>query len=357
MSEIWVAGATGRAGRAIAEQLLAGGRHRVVLVGRNAVRLEAAAAALTTPGAAAPGTVRTDDVAELITRRRPDVVVNTVGPFGTTAVPTARACLSAGSHYVDLANEIDPVLSVLELAPEAAAAGLSCVVGAGFGVLATEALVYELCAGRPQPDEVRVAAMPIVDSFGPAVLASVLDAAAAGGRAYRGGRLIRTRLGADVERTPLPSGESIRTVVVPTGELEAARRASGAPQVSATSSEVPTDRVSRLALPVIGAALRFGPARRGLVRLAGRLHLAPPAKPGEFSWAYARVSRGDEHRAAWLRTGEGYLFTGRVAALVATRLADGEGRHGAYTPGALFGADLARAAGATILAEDREARA
>jgi hypothetical protein len=165
----------------------------------------------------------------------------------TRRLTFSRTCLTAGSHYVDLANELDPVLSVLELAPEAAAAELTFVTGAGFGVLATEALVYELCAGRPP------------------------------------------RLGADVERTPLPGGGSIRTVVVPTGELEAARRASGAPDVSAASSEVPTDRISRLALPVMGAAMRFGPARRGLVRLVDRLQLAPPAKPGDFSWAYARV--------------------------------------------------------------------
>jgi hypothetical protein len=38
-------------------------------------------------------------------------------------------------------------------------------------------------------------------------------------------------------------------------------------------------------------------------------------------------------------------FTVAAAAEVAARLARGEGRPGAYTPGALFGPDLAEAAG------------
>jgi hypothetical protein len=53
-------------------------------------------------------------------------------------------------------------------------------------------------------------------------------------------------------------------------------------------------------------------------------------------------------RETWLKAGDGTVFTARVAAEVALRLSRGEGRPGAYTPGALFGAALAEAAGAEI---------
>lgn len=348
MVEIWILGATGRAGRSISAELCRGGP-QIVLVGRNAQRLSEAAAAIEALGGPTPRTLVTDDPAAQIAADRPDVVVNTVGPFGTTTVPTAQACVAAGSHYVDLANEFEPVRSLLELDTVARAAGSTLVTGAGFGVLATEALVYELCAGRPAPARVRVAAMPVVDGLGPAVLASVVDAAATGGLVYRNGRLARTRLGAHLQHTPLPDGTTRDTVAVPTGELEAALRASGAAEVIATSSEVPTGRTARAALPIVGAMLRVDAVRRTVIRAVDRWQLTPPSTPGDASWAYACAEwEGGETRQAWLRTGEGYRFTSRVAATVAARLAAGEARPGAFTPAALFGADLARAAGGTI---------
>ncbi|MGV9823525.1 saccharopine dehydrogenase NADP-binding domain-containing protein [Nocardia xishanensis] len=348
MGEIWMIGATGRAGRNISAELQAD-RHRIVLVGRNGQRLAEAAAAIAALGGPPPRTLVTDDPLAQIATGRPDVVVNTVGPFGATTVPTAHACVAAGSHYVDLANEFQPVQSLLGLDPAARTAGSTLVTGAGFGTLATEALVSELCAGRPSPIRVRVAAMPVVDGLGPAVLASVVDAAATGGLVYRDGRLTRSRLGAHLQHTPLPDGTMRATVAVPTGELEAALNASGAGDVIATSSEVPTGRIARVALPIVGAVLRVEAVRRTVIRLIDRWQLTPPATPGEVSWAYASTEwEGGETRQAWLQAGEGYAFTSRVAAMVATRLADGDARPGAFTPGALFGADLARSAGATI---------
>ena len=78
--------------------------------------------------------------------------------------------------------------------------------------------------------------------------------------------------------------------------------------------------------------------------------MSPPITPGEVSWAYARLEWADRTTAeAWLRAGEGYAFTGEVAALVADGLRDGSVSVGAFTPGALFGPTLAVRAGGEIL--------
>ncbi|MDR3659131.1 MAG: saccharopine dehydrogenase, partial [Mycobacterium sp.] len=147
-----------------------------------------------------------------------------------------------------------------------------------------------------------------------------------------------------------PDLPAIQALAVPTGELEAARRASGAGDVVAFSSEVPSGRAVRAALPMLSALLAAQPIRAGVQRLISRTRLTPPAKSGDISWAYARLEWSDgSHREAWLRTGEGYSFTAKVAAQTAIRLSDGQGLPGAFTPGALFGADLARAAGAQII--------
>jgi short subunit dehydrogenase-like uncharacterized protein len=192
--------------------------------------------------------------------------------------------------------------------------------------------------------------MPAVDGLGSAVLSSVIDAVAYGGRRYRDGHLVRTRLGAEHAWIPLPDLPASQCLAVPTGELEAARRASGADDVVAFSSEVPSGRTVRAVLPMLSALLAAQPIRAGAQRLVNRARLTPPAKSGDISWAYARLEWPDgTHREAWLRTGEGYSFTARVAAHTAVRISDGQVDPGAFTPGALFGADLARSAGAQII--------
>jgi short subunit dehydrogenase-like uncharacterized protein len=351
MQTIWVLGATGKGGRAIASELI-GNVADVVLLGRDHDRLAAVAASL----GGQHRTILAPGPAELVTMiaaEKPAVVVNTIGPFGETNAPLARACVGAGSHYVDLANELPPVQALLNMDADARSAGVTLVTGAGFGVLGTEALVIELANGRPAASRATVAAMPAVDGLGPAVLSSVIDAVAFGGRRYRDGRLLRTRLGAEHAWIPLPDLPAIQALAVPTGELEAAHRASGAGDVVAFSSEVPSGRTVRAALPMLSALLAAQPIRAALHRLVNRARLTPPAKSGDVSWAYARLEWPDgTHRVAWLRTGEGYGFTAKVAAHTAARLSDGQGLPGAFTPGALFGADLARDAGAQIIAPD-----
>lgn len=349
MKTIWILGATGKGGRAIASELTGIGAD-VVLVGRDRDRLSAAAVSLggqnRTVLASGPA-----ELATLIAAEKPTVVVNTIGPFGETTAPLARACVSAGSHYLDLANELPPAQAVLNMDDEARRVGVTLVTGAGFGVLATESLVIELAGGRPPASRAVVAAMPVVDGLGSAVLSSVIDAVAYGGRRYRDGQLLRTRMGADHASIPLPDLPAVQALAVPTAELEAAHRASGAGDVVALSSEVPSGRLVRAVLPVLSLLLSAQPIRAAVQRLVDRARLAPPAKSGDISWAYARLEWPDgTHREAWLRTGEGYAFTAKVAARTVARLIDGDGRPGAFTPGTLFGADLARDAGAQIIA-------
>jgi short subunit dehydrogenase-like uncharacterized protein len=351
MTTIWIFGATGLSGRAIANELVAGGAD-IVLVGRDPDRLASTAGSLGGPvgGRVVSGPAQ---LAELIRAEKPGVLVNAVGPYGATAAPLAAACLAAGTHYVDQANELEPVRQLLDRDAEARGRGLTLVTGAGFGVLATEALVIQLRSDRPPAARAIVAAMPAVQGLGSSVLASAVDVIAYGGRRYRNARLERRRLGADHEQIPIPNQSPRGALGVPTGELEAARRASGAGDVIAYSSEVPNGRLVRAALPAVSAALAVRPIRASVQRVIGRMRLTPPATNGDVSWAYARLEWSDgTRREAWLRTGEGYTFTARVAASVATRLGEGSGRPGAFTPGALFGTDLARLAGAEILSSN-----
>jgi short subunit dehydrogenase-like uncharacterized protein len=350
MSEIWIAGATGRTGRAIAAQLAP--QHALVLVGRDPARLRELAGKVSgEPRIVVAGSV--DAVVTELARSTPSVVVNLIGPFTETGLPVARAC-PPGTHYVDLANELFAVIGLLGLHDEAVAAGRTLVTGAGFGVLAAESVVLTLCADRPAPARVRADAVAMVESepgfIGAALAGSVIDALRAGGRRYEHGRLVRARLGGDLERLTLPDGSTVQTIGVPAGELEAARRASGAPFVVTASSQAPAGRAARAVLAAAPALLSLPPLRNAAKRRLARVRVTPQERSREFSWAHARVQELDgSTREGWLRAGEAMAFTATAAAGVASRLSRNEGRPGAYTPGSLFGAELAEKAGGQFI--------
>lgn len=285
-------------------------------------------------------------IAEEITKSQPAVVVNTIGPFTRTAPQIVRACLP-GSHYLDLGNEIVATTELLARHDEAVAAGRTLVTGAGFGVLATESVALKLCKGMPPAARIRVDAIPMIAEggiIGEALAATLIDSFGVGGRRYAHGELERTWVGGDFERFTLPSGKEATTVAAPFGELEAAHRASGAAFSVAGSSELPGSLLVRIMLPAVAALMSWPAIANAAKRRLAQVRFEPPVR--EASWARARVEWPDGAvREGWLRTEDAMDFSVKVAAAVAIRLARGEGRPGAYTPGALFGPGLAEEAG------------
>jgi len=289
------------------------------------------------------------------------------GYGGSTAAPFGLASIAADAHAVadGLGVARFATLGMSGGGPGALAAATvpgDRVIRAG---VASGAAPFQLVPGAldhlDDNDRAAIKALPAdpaaaAAGFG-AGFEPLIDAVAHGGRRYRDGHLERTRLGADHARIPLPDLPARDALAVPTGELEAAHRASGAGAVLAYSGEVPSGRTTRALLPAVSALLAVRPIRAGLQRLVSRMRLRPPVKSGEVSWAYARLDwPGGTHREAWLRTGEGYGFTAKVAAHTAARISNGAAEAGAFTPGALFGTDLARDAGAEIITPDGVAR-
>ena len=350
-NDVWILGATGRVGRAVAARLVES-NIVLVLVGRDRERLSQVGASLDTElrtiVASSP-----EEIATEISRQQPALVINTIGPFNETTVLIARACLPH-SHYIDLANDVISVSALLDLHEEAVAAGCTLVTGAGFGVLATESIVMKLCQDRPTPDRVRTDALASValeaGVFGEALAATIIDGLPYGGRYYKNGRLVRNRVGSSPANITTPDGSSVTAGSVPFGELIAAQRASGAANVLAASSEIPTGSVVRTILPLAMALLHIKPLRTFVKRRLARVKFSDRKRPREHSWGHASIQWSDgTNLEGWLRTGDAMDFTTAVTAEVTQRLFKDEGQPGAYTPGALFGSELAEAIGGEFL--------
>jgi short subunit dehydrogenase-like uncharacterized protein len=356
-STIAILGAFGLVGRSIVNELVKSGDLRLALVGRDETRLNALARAVVDAGSVPPVVLAIGDnqtwdyVLEQVAR--PDLVLNLVGPASDTAGPVRAWCLRNGVHYCDVANELDAVRGTLAVDDQAREARVSVLTGAGFGVVATEALVLALRGDRPPARSARVVAMPGMAARGRNVGASAVAVLTAGGRAYRGGTLTATRAGATFWRIPTPSRRSMGGIGVAVGDLESARRASGADDVDAYTTEVPANAVLRAALPTLIKAARLTPIRRALeyaVTLTDSPGPAADQNHDYVSLSYAQLDWADgETRAGWLQMGDAYAFSGRVAADVVRAQLAGAVPVGAHTPAAVLGAELAYQAGATLV--------
>lgn len=350
-NEVWILGATGRAGEGIARELIERGIVPV-LVGRNREKLDAASR---TSGSRTVLAGTPAEMAATIRRERPAVVVNTVGPFRQTADDLAGAALSVG-HYLDLANDLATILDHRERDAAARQAGHTIVTGAGFGVAATESLLTWITAERPTATEVRVDMIPSIVStagrVGEALAGSLLDGipGTPGGGRFQARRITDAKLSsAPLAGSPTslitPDGDAVTTRLMPLGELLAAQRASGAPSVESASSEAPSG-VARIAVRGMLPLMHLGPLRRFAIRLLAGVRTPERAAPRMHSWAHARVAWADgTTREGWLQLGDASDFTSSVAAEVASRLAAGQGTPGVYTPAELFGAELAESCG------------
>jgi short subunit dehydrogenase-like uncharacterized protein len=233
-ADVLLLGATGSTGRLLAVELAARGLS-VRLAGRHRGPLEDLARALAADGATTH--VHNLDVSDAASLAQAitdvGVVVSTIGPFSRLAAPVIDACLTARTPYVDIANEWSAVRDLLDRDDQARERALPLVTGAGFGSAASETLVLRLVAeARTAPVRVRVAAAPQVAHRSDGVRRTIEESLPHGAITYRGGKLVRELLGSGA--TVLTFGGARRPMMPdPVGDLEAARRASSAPDVEA----------------------------------------------------------------------------------------------------------------------------
>jgi short subunit dehydrogenase-like uncharacterized protein len=307
-SQSWmIYGAAGYTGTLIARHAHERG-HRPLLAGRNPAAITALAEHLDLPRRA----LALDDAAALSAALADvDLVLNAAGPFLHTAAPLAEACLVAGVHYVDIGNELQVFRALYAMDQRARRAGVAVIPGVGFGVVATNCLARYVSDAIGGARDLEVAAVAATARQGPGIAASVRENLPYGGWTRRAGRLHPQPLGSGITTITLPDGPC-RVMPFPTGDLEAAFNATGAPDVTAYSL-VPADPV---------------PADS---RAGSQVYRS-------FGWARAVGPDGATAQAV-LQTGDSYAFTA-AASVRAVEETLARSLRGALSPATAFGADF-----------------
>ncbi|HXO27408.1 MAG TPA: saccharopine dehydrogenase NADP-binding domain-containing protein [Thermoanaerobaculia bacterium] len=291
------------------------------------------------------------------------VVLNAAGPFAETALPLAEACLRAGAHYLDLADEVPELEAIRRLDARAREAGIMLLPGVGFGVLPTDALAARLKRRLPSAVRLRLA-LETVGGMSRGSLRTLFRGLRRGaGVKRRGGELVPARAGE--ERLVLDLGGGRRVAVTDPwrGDLASAWWSSVYPEIDVYAVHPAWLRSLRSlrSLPWPGSppsapwlprwasaspvrALLASRAGRTLVRRAIALRPAGPAEAELGAgltriWAQAEDAAG--HRVtARLRGPERHLFTARTTLWVAQRVLAGRLRVGCQTPATAYGPDL-----------------
>jgi short subunit dehydrogenase-like uncharacterized protein len=338
---IWMLyGATGYTGLLLAEEAVHRG-HRPLLAGRSADKLKPLAERLGLDYFA----VSLDD-ADALARALSgvDLVLHAAGPFSLTSAPMIRACLAAGTHYLDLTGEIPVFEHTFSYHDAALAKGVALISGVGFDVIPTDCLAKYVADKLPDADMLEIA-FDAITRASSGTTRTQLEIIARGGLVRRGGNLVNILLGTSSRRIQFSHGERW-AFPSPLADLATVYRVTSIPNIT-TYIALPRllVRLASLAAPLFPAVQRLFASltvRRGLGWLIERAVKGPDADfrhtARSYIWARAANARGEDAQA-WLETLEAYQFTAISAVRCVERVLGG-GYRGALTPAQAFGADF-----------------
>ena len=147
--DIIIYGASGFTGRLVAEYLqaeYAGTGLKWAMAGRNAEKLQSVAGEMKIDGDVAILSANSDDPASLATMAaRTKAIITTVGPYQLYGEPLLKACVEAGTDYVDLCGEPAWMKDMIDRYDAAAKkSGARIVLSCGFDSIPFDLGVYHL---------------------------------------------------------------------------------------------------------------------------------------------------------------------------------------------------------------------
>jgi short subunit dehydrogenase-like uncharacterized protein len=211
--------------------------------------------------------------------------------------------------------------------------------GVGFGVVASNGLVKYVADQLPGATRLELVVKANNQQTSQGAAKSVLQGLAGGGRVYRDGHLVPFRLGKGLKAFRFPDG-TFEILPVPSGDLEAAYRATGIANITAF---IPFRRSAAFLLPLLQSGLSLRPIRGWLeaaIEKRGTRQRASQAGGQRTSYAWARaMNQNGQQVEAWLELGEGYQFTA-ASSVQAVEHVLRDHPSGALTPAQAFGADF-----------------
>lgn len=161
---VLVLGGYGFFGQRLVQRLSAWQELDLLVAGRSLAKAKALADGLRLRAKATLEGVAIDaaapDLAHQMSLLDSDVLIHTSGPFQGQQYQVAQACLTSGTHYIDLADGRDFVSGITSLDAKARAAGLALISGASSVPAISSAAAMQLACGMRTVDSIDIGISP-----------------------------------------------------------------------------------------------------------------------------------------------------------------------------------------------------
>jgi short subunit dehydrogenase-like uncharacterized protein len=330
-------GANGYTGRLIAREAVRRGL-RPVLAGRN----QAAVTALAGELGCEAVSFQLDQPA-VIARNLQDfaAVLHCAGPFSQTARQMMDACITSGTHYLDITGEIDVILWAAARSERASGAGVALLPAVGFDVVPSDCLAAMLHQRLPQARVLQLA-FEAGGGVSPGTAKTMLESLPHGGRARIDGQLRDVPTAWKTMEVPFRHGKRF-AVTIPWGDVASAYYSTGIPNIEVYTAVSPQQvarmRRMRLFLPLLGWKPLQALGRRRIEK-----NVKGPSdevRESARSSLWGRVS--DDHGnsiSATVETLSGYELTALTAVSALERALSGHVPSGFSTASQAFGRDF-----------------
>ncbi len=327
-------GANGYTGELIAREAVRRGL-RPVLAGRNRDAITKLAAELGC-GSIVIGLGDVTALTQVLRGVR--AVLHCAGPFSATAAPMMRACLAAGTDYLDITGEIPVFEAAHALDAAARESGSVLCPGVGFDVVPTDCVAAELKAQLPDATYLALGFdSRISTSHGTAK--TTIEGLAAGGCIRSSGQL--TKVAHAFRERDIDFGNGVKSAVtIPWGDVSTAYFTTGIQNIEVYLA-MPRNQVAALRrLNWLGALLRLGFVQSLAKRQAAKGARGPDAAERErspaFVWGEAQAPSG-EAVTVRIRVANPYELTVHAAVGALQHVLGYSGPGGYRTPSQLLG--------------------
>ena len=282
------------------------------------------------------------------------LVLHCAGPFSATSALLISACLTTGTHYLDITGEIGVLEYAHEQGEAARAAGIVICPGVGFDVIPTDCVAAKLKSALPNATHLALG-FHSGSALSPGTGKTLLESLAKGGKVRKDGRIVTVPLAHKTRRIDFGDGERL-AMTIPWGDVSTAFYTTRIPNIEVYTSAAPSLVIAARMASYVGWLLGARLVQKYLKRMFDKILKGPSGKTREASPAYVWgevTNEAGEVKSARIMTANGYSLTVSGALAVVEHLMQHQVQGGAYTPATLVGPDLAtRLPGSGILAMD-----
>jgi short subunit dehydrogenase-like uncharacterized protein len=270
------------------------------------------------------------------------VVIHAAGPFQHTAKQMVEACISTGTHYLDINGDISVFEMIKRYDAAAQKAGIMLMPGVGFDVVPTDCLALLLKQQLPDATHLQLAFATIGGQISHGTATTMASKIGEGGAVRKNGKIVAATLGQKGMWVDF-GAKRLFVMSIPWGDISTAHFTTGIPNIETFTGIAPSTYRWLKLQPLFNWLLRTAWMRKYIQQKINQRPAGPTdaQRAAATGFVWGKVTNASGKTATARLTGpEGYTITYHATLLITQKLLNGVFKSGYQTPASVYGADL-----------------